>query len=106
MEASISPNQAAAAQQFDELALLYRFSNTMLSTIRLNKLTHLILTALTSGTPLLFTRAMLFLRNEKSGVLQGMLGVTMNTAEELMVIGGEGDPLSSRWDIGDDVIAR
>lgn len=106
MEASTPPNQAAAARQLNELALLYRFSNTMLSTIRLNKLIHLILTALTSGTPLLFTRAMLFLRNEKSGVLQGMLGVTKETAEGLMVVGGEEDPLSSRWDIGDDVIAR
>ena len=101
----IPGNQAAAAQQLNELTLLYRFSNTMLSTIRLNKLTHLILAALTSGTPPLFERAMLFLRSEKSGVLQGMLGVTADTADGLTVVGDE-TSLSSRWDIGDDVILR
>ena len=106
MEARIPRNQAATAQQFNELTLLYRFSNTMLSTIRLNKLTHLILTALTYGEPPLFERAMLFLRNEKSGVLQGMLGVTMDTADGLKVVGGEGDYLSSRWDISDEVIVK
>lgn len=104
MEARIPGNQAAATQQLSELTLLYRFSNTMLSTIRLNKLTHLILTALTSGTPPLFERAMLFLRNEKSGVLQGMLGVTTDAAEGLIVVGGDETSLSSRWDISDDVI--
>ena len=88
METHISGSQAAATQQLNELTLLYRFSNTMLSTIRLNKLTHLILTALTSGTPPMFERAMLFLRNEKAGVLQGMLGVTTDTAEGLELAGG------------------
>jgi signal transduction histidine kinase len=106
MEARIPSNKAAATQQLKELALLYQFSNTMLSTIRLNKLTHLILTSLTSGTSSLFERAMLFLCNEKSGILQGMLGVTMDAAEGLMVIGGEADSLSSRWDISDEVITR
>lgn len=106
MEARIPRNQAAAARQLDELTLLYRFSNTMLSTIRLNKLTHLILTALTSGTSPLFERAMLFLRNDKTGVLQGMLGVTTDAAEGLTVVGGEEDSLSSRWDISDEAITR
>jgi signal transduction histidine kinase len=94
-----------AAKQLDELTILYQFSNTMLSTIRLNKLTHLILTALTSGRTMLFERAMLFLRNEKTGMLLGMLSVTQDTAEGLKVVGGE-DALSSRWDIDDDVIAN
>ncbi len=106
MEAPIPGTQSVAAQQLNELTLLYRFSNTMLSTIRLNKLTHLILTALTSGTSPLFERAMLFLRNERSGVLQGMLGVTTDTADGLIVVGGDGDSLSSHWDIGDEVILR
>ena len=39
-----SPQIAATTKQVTELTLLYQFSNTMLSTIRLNKLTHLILT--------------------------------------------------------------
>jgi signal transduction histidine kinase len=103
METCTPPKQAA--KQLDELTILYKFSNTMLSTIRLNKLTHLILTALTSGSTMLFERAMLFMRNEKTGMLLGMLGVTQGTAEGLKVVGGE-DTLSSRWDIDDDVIAR
>ena len=102
-EAGTPPIQAA--KQLDELTILYQFSNTMLSTIRLNKLTHLILTALTSGSTMLFERAMLFLRNEKTGMLQGMLGVTQDTVEGLKVVGGE-DALRSRWDIDDDVIAH
>lgn len=101
----ISSQNAATTKQITELTLLYQFSNTLLSTIRLNKLTHLILTALTSGNAKLFGRAILFLTNEKSGVLQGMLGVTRDTSEGLQIIGGE-DVLSSQWDISEEVIAR
>lgn len=106
MGAPISRELTTTTQQLNELALLYQFSNTMLSTIRLNKLTHLILTVLTSGSSPMFGRAMLFLRNEKSGVLQGMLGVTTDTAEGLVVIGGGEESLRSRWDISNDVITR
>lgn len=88
-----------------ELTLLYQFSNTMLSTIRLNKLTHLILTAITTPTSGLFERAILFLRNEKSNVLQGMLAVTTHLSEGLQIVGGQ-DVLGSRWDISDEIIAR
>jgi signal transduction histidine kinase len=101
----ISSEKAVTTKQFTELTLLYQFSNTMLSTIRLNKLTHLILTALTSGNAMLFGRAILFLRNEKSGVLQGMLGVSREASEGLQIIGDE-DALSSRWDISEEVIAH
>jgi signal transduction histidine kinase len=99
------PSHNEAAKQLTELTLLYQFSNTMLSTIRLNKLTHLVLTALTSGSVLLFDRAILFLSNEKSGVLLGMLGVIRDASEGLQIIGGE-DTLSSRWDISEEVIAH
>ena len=95
----------AASKQLTELTLLYQFSNTLLSTIHINKLTHLILTALTSGHSMLFGRAMLFLLNEKSGVLQGMLGVQQGSTEGLLIIGGE-DTLSSRWDISEEVITH
>ncbi|MDD5286208.1 MAG: ATP-binding protein [Desulfuromonadaceae bacterium] len=88
----------------NELTLLYQFSNTMLSTIRLNKLTHLILTALTTSSSNLFERAFLFLRNEKSEVLQGMLGVTRRTAEGLQIVGSQ-EALGSRWEISEDVIS-
>ena len=106
MDASISSELTKTTQQLNELALLYQFSNTMLSTIRLNKLTHLILTVLTSGSSPMFERAMLFLRNEKSGVLQGMLGITTDSAEGLEVISGGEESLRSRWDISNDVISR
>ena len=91
--------------RLSELTLLYQFSNTMLSTIRLNKLTHLILTAITTPSSNLFERSILFLRNEKSDVMQGMLGVTRQLSEGLQIVGGH-DALGSRWDISDDIIAR
>lgn len=59
-----------------ELLLLNRFSSLNLSTIKLNKLSHIILATLTSEAPLFFERAMLFLLNERAEILQGMLGVT------------------------------
>jgi signal transduction histidine kinase len=58
-----------------ELLLLNRFSSLNLSTIRLNKLSHIILATLTSEPVLFFERAMLFLLNERAEILQGMLGV-------------------------------
>lgn len=87
-----------------ELALLYRLSNTMLSTIRLNKLMHLILSALTCGPNPLFERAMLFLINERAGVMQGMLGVTSSTVGlSKSLLGDDLDSaLTSRWDITED----
>ena len=103
MTTSRPSQKTAASKQLTELTLLYQFSNTLLSTIHINKLTHLILTALTSGHALLFGRAMFFLRNEKSGVLQGMLGVQQESTGELFIIGGD-DALSSRWDISEEVI--
>lgn len=88
-----------------ELTLLYQFSNTMLSTIRLNKLIHLILAAITTPSSNLFERAILFLRNEKSNVFQGMLAVTHQLSEGLQIVGGH-DALGSRWDISDEIISR
>uniref|UniRef100_C6E9L2 histidine kinase n=1 Tax=Geobacter sp. (strain M21) TaxID=443144 RepID=C6E9L2_GEOSM len=93
-------------KKLKELSLLYRMSNTMLSTIQLNKLIHLTLTALTSGPTPFFDRAMLFLTNERSGMLLGMLGVTTETSPSLSTQnGGSDDVLSSRWDISDDEMA-
>ena len=87
-----------------ELSLLYRISNVMLSTIRLNKLVHLILTALVSGTPSSFGRAMLFLINERSGTMQGMLGVTRESSEELF--SARGTIMDGRWDVTEEEMAR
>ena len=63
-----------------ETTLLYRTSRAMHSTLRLNELTHLILSAAASPEGGGFERAMLFMINERSGALQGMLGVTAKTA--------------------------
>lgn len=94
-------------KKLKELSFLYRISNTMLSTIRLNKLIHLILTALTVGDNPFFDRAMLFLINKRSGVMQGMLGVTRETSADLhKPLADLGDLLGSRWDITDEDIAR
>lgn len=102
----IQSYNAENEHKLKELSLLYRMSNTMLSTIKLNKLIHLTLTALTSGPAPFFDRAMLFLTNERSGMLLGMLGVTRETAPPLSVPHGGGeDILSSRWDISEDQMA-
>lgn len=94
-----------STNRLSELTLLYQFSNTLLSTIRLNKLTHLILTAITTPSSNLFERAFLFLRNEKTNVLQGMLAVSREHSGNLQII-DDRDILGSRWDICDDVISR
>jgi signal transduction histidine kinase len=94
-------------KKLQELSFLYRMSNTMLSTIQLNKLAHLILSALTSGETPLFDRAMLFLINERSATMQGMLGITRETSSGL--ISPDADPaniLASRWDMADEVMSR
>ena len=93
-------------KKLKELSLLYRMSNTMLSTIKLNKLIHLTLTALTSGPTPFFDRAMLFLTNERAGVLIGMLGVTCENSPPLAPPRDGGhDLLSSRWDISEEDMA-
>lgn len=91
----------------DDLLLLSLFSSTLLSTTRLNKLLHLILSALVHSDNALFGRAMLFLHNEKTGVLQGMLGVTRADAGGLQVVGGDpANPLTGHWDLDDEQMAR
>lgn len=94
-------------KKLKELSLLYRLSNTMLSTIHLNKLIHLILSALTSGENPFFDRAMLFLLNERAGVMQGMLGVTRETSQGLISAAAEvGGVLSGRWDLTEEDMVR
>jgi two-component system, NtrC family, sensor histidine kinase HydH len=94
-------------KKLKELHFLYRISNTMLSTIRLNKLIHLILAALTAGPNPFFDRAMLFLINRRSGIMQGMLGATRETSAGLLNPTADmGDLLSSRWDISEEEMER
>ncbi|BCA80724.1 GAF domain-containing sensor histidine kinase [Desulfuromonas sp. AOP6] len=68
-------------RKFREISLLYRISRAMHSTLRLNELVHLILSAATVKEGGGFERAMLFTVNERSGTLQGMLGVTRRAAQ-------------------------
>ena len=90
-----------------EISSLYRMSNTMLSTIRLNKLVHLILAALTTGDNPFFDRALLFLINERSATMQGMLGVTRETCAGIINPNVEiEDILASRWDISEEDMLR
>lgn len=98
-------SEATVSRQLSELTLLYQFSNTMLSTISLNKLTHLILTALITKNSALFERSMLFLCNDRSAMLQGMLGVVTESDNLLEIVEGE-SPLSSRWDIGEELMHK
>lgn len=65
-----------------EFSLLYEVSNAMRATLRLDQILYIILTALTSHEGLGFNRAMLFLVNEKEGVLEGVMGIGPHTAEE------------------------
>ena len=58
-----------------ELLVLNHLSRLNLSKIKLNRLTRIILEALISNAPHFFDRAMLFLLNERTLVLQGMVGV-------------------------------
>lgn len=91
-------------KQLEEHAFLYRISKAMLSTIKLNRLVHLILSALTSGNPPLFDRAMLFLANERTETLQGMTGSARTEATETDA-GTPAAPMPDILNIADDDIA-
>lgn len=65
-----------------ELSLLSEVSNAMRSTLKLDQIFYIILTALTSHEGLGFNRAMLFLVNDKETVLEGIMGIGPHSAEE------------------------
>jgi len=65
-----------------ELSILYEVSNAMRTTLKLDQIFYMILTALTSHEGLSFNRAMLFLVNEKENVLQGKMGIGPHSGEE------------------------
>ena len=65
-----------------EFSLLYEISNAMRTTLRLDQIFYIVLTALTSHEGLGFNRAMLFLVNEKESVLEGVMGIGPHTADE------------------------
>lgn len=103
-DASVFPSTSSLPD--GGLTLLSLFSSTLLSTNRLNKLLHLLLTALVHPGNGLFSRAMLFLHNERTGSLQGMLGVTQELADGLHLIGHDPhNPLTGHWDLDDRAMA-
>lgn len=63
-----------------EFSALYRSSQMLHSTLRLDALTHLILSMAASPDGGGFRRVMLFTVNVRTGVLQGMLGVDRDSA--------------------------
>jgi len=89
-----------------ELLLLYSISNTMHSTINLNELIHMILKAVVAGITPIFERAMLFLVNERSGIIQGMQGVASDpsivkndmVADDILITGS--------WEISEEELTN
>lgn len=71
---------AADARNLQDISLLYRISQLLHSTLATNDLMHLILSLLVHPQGGNFQRAMLFMVNDRSNSLQGMLGVTRETS--------------------------
>ena len=65
-----------------EFSMLFEIPNAMRTALKLDQVLYIILTALTSHEGLGFNRAMLFLVNDKEGVLEGIMGIGPHTAEE------------------------
>jgi diguanylate cyclase (GGDEF)-like protein len=65
-----------------EFSMLYEVSNAMRTTLKLDQVFYIILTALTSHEGLGFNRAMLFLVNDKDNTLEGAMGIGPHSAEE------------------------
>jgi len=65
-----------------ELTILYEVSNAMRTTLKLDEILYIILTGVTAHVGLGFNRAMLFLVNEKEGVVEGRMGIGPHTGEE------------------------
>ncbi|MCX5656658.1 MAG: sensor domain-containing diguanylate cyclase [Candidatus Omnitrophica bacterium] len=65
-----------------EISMLYEISNAMRSTLNLDEILYIILTAVTSHAGLGFNRAMLFMVNEKGNALEGRMGIGPQSGEE------------------------
>lgn len=71
-------------RRLQDLSLLYRISQLLHSTLSPNELFHLILSLLVSPDGGSFHRAMLFMVNQRSGSMQGILGVTRESVSWLL----------------------
>jgi len=65
-----------------ELNLLHEVSNAMRTTLKLNEILYIILTAITFHEGLGFNRAMLFLVNKSKNILEGVMGIGPHSGEE------------------------
>jgi len=65
-----------------EFSILYEVSNAMRTTLKLDQIFYMILTALTSHEGLGFNRAMIFLVNERENNLEGKMGIGPHSGEE------------------------
>jgi len=65
-----------------ELGILYEISNAMRTTLKLEEILYIILTGVTAHIGLGFNRALLFLINEKEGLIEGKMGIGPETGEE------------------------
>lgn len=90
-----------------DLSSFYLFSSTLLSTMQLNKLLHLILSAFVCEENELFCRSMLFLHNQKTNILQGMLGICRENTDGFHVVSTDPDnPLSGHWDLDAEAMEK
>ncbi len=72
-----------ARTRAQELSILYDIGTAMSTTLNLDRLLRIILTAATmGGSGLGFNRALLLLTNERTNTLQGMMGIGPTTWEE------------------------
>lgn len=65
-----------------ELGILYEISNAMRTTLKLEEILYIILTGVTAHTALGLNRALLFLVNEKEGLIEGKMGIGPENGEE------------------------
>jgi len=65
-----------------ELTILYEISNAMRTTLKLDEILYIILTGVTAHAGLGFNRAILFLVNEKDGLIEGKMGIGPESGEE------------------------
>ncbi|MDO8602363.1 MAG: sensor domain-containing diguanylate cyclase [Candidatus Omnitrophota bacterium] len=74
--------QEELAKTRTELEMLYEIGNAMRTTLNLEEILYIILTAATSHTGLSFNRSMLFLVNKKENRLEGKMGIGPDSAED------------------------
>jgi diguanylate cyclase (GGDEF)-like protein len=75
-----------------QLEIIYEISNAMRTTLKLDEILYVILTAATAHAGLAFNRAMLFLVNEKEKRLEGAIGIGPGSGEEAQKIWMSLDP--------------